>query len=206
MKKIPKLGLIELNEAYNKVIQWFFSYPILPISLSDLSSELSISKKTANQIVTQLIQENFLFKEEIGKTWRITCNQKHEYNVTKKISFNLSLVYQLLYEGKLIDEIYKLTGNPKAIILFGSYRKGDDTENSDLDIAIEVAQNEELKIINLWNIQKLGYRKNIPLNLHIFSRNKIDLNLFSNLVNGIVLDGFLEARTLDLNAQIIKTH
>ncbi len=192
MKKIPKLELIELNEAYNKVMQWFFSYPLMSISLSDLSKELSISKKTANQIVSKLIEEKFLFKEEIGKTWRITCNQKHEYNKTKKISFNLSLVYQLLYDGNLIDEIYKITGNPKAIVLFGSYRKGDDTEKSDLDIAIEVVGNNDIKIINLENIQQLGYRKNIPLSLHIFSRNKIDLNLFSNIVNGIVLEGFLE--------------
>ena len=194
MKKIPKLELIELNEAYNKVMQWFFSYPLLPISLSDLSGELSISKKTASQIVTQLIKDNFLHKEEIGNTWRITCNLKHEYNKTKKISYNLSLVYQLIYDAKIIDEIYKLTGNPKAIILFGSYRKGDDTENSDLDIAVEIVGNEELKIINLGTIQQLGYRKNIPLNIHIFSRNKIDINLFSNIVNGIVLEGFLEAR------------
>jgi predicted nucleotidyltransferase len=97
-----------------------------------------------------------------------------------------------LYEGKLIYEIYNLVGNPKAIVLFGSYRKGDDTENSDIDIAIEVLGEKGLKIVNFGNIEQLGYRKNINLNLHIFSRNKIDLNLFSNIANGIVLDGFLE--------------
>lgn len=194
MKTLIKLKLIELNESYNKILQWFFSYPLRSISLSDISKELSISKKTANKIITQLIKEGFLFKEEIGKTWRISCNQKHIYNSTKKISFNLNLIYQLLYEGGLIYKIYDLVGNPKSITLFGSYRKGDDTENSDIDIAVEIAGNENLKIINLGEIQQLGYRKNIPLNLHIFSRNKIDLNLFSNIVNGIILEGFLEAR------------
>jgi predicted nucleotidyltransferase len=192
MKIVPRIKTIELNEAYNKIVQWFFSYPLLPISLSNLSKELSISKKTANQIVTKLIKEKFLIKEELGKTWRIICNQKHIYNFTRKISFNLNLVYQLLYEGKLIYEIYNLVGNPKAIVLFGSYRKGDDTENSDIDIAIEVLGEKGLKIVNFGNIEQLGYRKNINLNLHIFSRNKIDLNLFSNIANGIVLDGFLE--------------
>ncbi|VVB77894.1 Nucleotidyltransferase domain protein [uncultured archaeon] len=192
--KLPKVELIELNEAYGKIMQWFFSYPTIPISLSDLAKELSISKKTANRIVLQLIKEEFLIKEEIGKTWRISCNQKHIYNFTRKISYNLSLVYQVLYEAGIINEISKIVGNPKVIVLFGSYRKGDDTDKSDIDLAIEIAGNEELRIVHLGNLPSLGYRKNVPVNLHIFSRNKIDLNLFSNIANGIVLAGFLEVR------------
>jgi len=194
VSKLPKIELIELNEAYVKIMQWFFSYPTIPISLSDLAKELSISKKTANRIVLQLIEEEFLVKEEIGKTWRISCNQQHIYNSTRKIGYNLSLVYQVLYEGGIINEITKKVGNPKAIVLFGSYRKGDDTDKSDIDLAIEIAGNEELKIVHLGNLPQLGYRKNVPVNLHVFSRNKVDLNLFSNIANGIVLAGFLEVR------------
>jgi predicted nucleotidyltransferase len=193
-KNLAKVEFLELNEAYSKVIQWFFSYPTLPISLSELAKELSISKKTANGIVLKLLDEGFLIKEEIGKAWRISCNQKHVYNHTRKISYNLSLVYQLLYEAGIINEIIKIVGNMKAIVLFGSYRKGDDNEKSDIDLAIEVVGNEELKIVNLGNLPQLGYRKNVPINLHIFSRNKIDLNLFSNIANGIVIAGFLEVR------------
>jgi len=192
MKKLNKIKMIELNESYNKVLQWFFSYPSLPISLSELARELSISKKTANVIVVGLIDENFLIKEEIGKTWRITCNMKHSYNFTRKISYNLLLVYNLLYEEGLIKAIYEKVGNAKAIILFGSYRKGDDNEKSDLDIAVEVIGNQDLKIINLGNVSQLGYRNNVPVNLHVFSRSKIDVNLFSNIVNGIALAGFME--------------
>jgi len=171
---------------------WFFSYPLVPISLSDLAKELKISKKTATLIVNRFIEEGFLTKEEIGRTWRILCNQQHSYNLNQKIGYNLSLVSQALSGSGIRNEIYRITGNPKSIILFGSYRKGDDTDKSDLDIAVEVVGNEELKVISLGNIPQLGYRKNVPVNLHIFSRNKIDLNLFSNIANGIVLEGFLE--------------
>lgn len=195
MKNIEKIQLAELNEAYNKIILWFFSYPSTAVSLSDLSKNLSISKKTTSRIVSELIKEEFLIKEELGRMWRITCNQKHQYNQTRKISYNLSLVYQLLYEGKVIDEIYKISGNPKAIILFGSYRKGDDNEKSDIDLAVEIIGNKALEIINLGNVKGLGYRKNVPVNLYIFSRDKVDLNLFSNIANGIVLEGFLEVKT-----------
>ena len=191
-KKEMFVNTINMNEAYNKILQWFFSYSLSQISLTDLSSNLKISKRTASIIVNDLVKKEFLIKEEVGRVWRIHCNQKHFYNFTKKISFNLSMIYSLLYESNLIDEIYRVTGNFKAVVLFGSYRKGDDTDKSDIDLAVEVAGNEDIKIIDLVTLKKFGYRKNVTVNLHIFSRNKIDLNLFSNITNGIVLEGFLE--------------
>jgi predicted nucleotidyltransferase len=79
-------------------------------------------------------------------------------------------------------------------MLFGSYRRGDDTEKSDIDIAVEILEDKELQIFELGKIAEFGYRENVPVNLHVFSRKKIDLNLFSNIANGFVLEGFLEVR------------
>ena len=81
-----------------------------------------------------------------------------------------------------------------AVVLFGSYRKGDDVRESDLDLAVEVLGNEELQIIELGIITNLGYRENVKVNVHVFTRNKIDLNLFTNVANGILLQGLLEVR------------
>jgi len=85
-------------------------------------------------------------------------------------------------------------GKHKAIYLFGSYRKGDDNEKSDIDIAVEVLDNKDIRIIEAGIISKFGFRKNVKINLHIFSKNKVDFNLFSNIVNGILLEGFLEVK------------
>ena len=103
------------------------------------------------------------------------------------------MVYSAYYGG-LRDHIFKIVGNAKSVVLFGSYRKGDDNDKSDVDIAVEVADDEELRIVELGVIPKFGFRNNVKINLHIFSRNKVDLNLFSNIANGIVLEGFLEVR------------
>ena len=103
------------------------------------------------------------------------------------------MIYGAYFNG-IRDDIAQKIGNANAILLFGSYRKGDDTEKSDVDIAIEVAGNEEVQVISLGQITELGFRKNVQVNLHVFSRNKIDINLFSNIANGIVLEGFLEVR------------
>jgi predicted nucleotidyltransferase len=124
----------------------------------------------------------------VGKSWRIKCNKKHIFNKTKKVAFNM----QMVYSSDIIPNINKLFPNFQAIILFGSFRKGDDIENSDIDIAINILGKNELKIEELGIINKFGYRKKMKINLHIFSKDKIDKNLFSNIANGIVLEGFLE--------------
>ena len=190
IKKEEKLQQVKKSEAIFKIIYWFFAFPEKEISLNDLAKNVGISKTNANKIVTYLVKEDFLKKEILGKTWRISCNPAHKYNITLKIPFNLGQIY----ESRIIDKIMKKIPNAKSIILFGSCRKGDDTEKSDIDIAVEIVENTELEISKMGNLEQFGYRKNIPINLHIFSRNKIDLNLFSNIANGIVLSGFLEAK------------
>lgn len=188
--KFKKTENLELNEAYKKVMYWFFSYPTKEISLNDLHTLVNISKSTAHKVASQLAQEEFLKIDKLGKIWRISCNQQHPYNTTRKIAYHL----ELIYESGIIEALLKNFQNPRSIILFGSYRKGDDLETSDIDVAVETLDNEEVKIFDIGKVPKLGYRQNVKVNILKFTRNKIDLNLFANLVNGIVLYGFLEAR------------
>ena len=187
-KKLLDVDILNLRESYRKVLYWFFSYPDRQIGLNDLSEELEIAKKTAKQIVLQLIGEEFLKKEEIGKAWRISCNKNHYYNKTIKISYNLESIFL----SDIIKKVYETVEGVNSIILFGSYRWGDDNEKSDIDIAVETLDNKPLRIVEIGTIKEFGYRKEVSVNLHIFSRNKIDLNLFANISNGIILDGFLE--------------
>lgn len=190
VQKFPKLDPRAQTEAYQKVVNWFFAYPGIEMSLNDLSIKLKISKSTANRVINLLVEEGFLKKQVIGNIWRISCVASHHYNFTRKIGHNLIMIY----ESGIIEEVHKLIPNSKAIILFGSYRKGDDNEASDIDIAAEVIDDEDIRIVEIGTISKLGYRKDVRVNLHIFSRKKVNLNLFANIANGIVLEGFLEVR------------
>lgn len=193
VEKLKKIKLIELNEAYQKMLYWFFSFPNMETGLNDLAHDLKIAKTTAKKIINKLVEAGFLNKKVYGKTWRITCNLDHEYNLSAKIAFNLAMIYNAYYGG-LREHILKNVGNAKSVVLFGSYRKGDDNEKSDIDIAVEVTDDKGVRILELGMIPNFGFRSNVKINVHIFSRNKIDLNLFSNIVNGIVIEGFLEAR------------
>lgn len=187
---LKNVNVDQLERTLDKCLVWFYAYPRTKIGLTDLARYINSSKTATKQVVESLAQIQFLNKDVIGKAWLLSANQKHPYFIMKKIPYNLNIIY----ESRVLDAIYKLLPSPRAIILFGSYRWGSDVEDSDIDIAVEVVDNRELQIVRLGEIKQLGYRKNVPVNLHIFSRNKIDLNLFANIVNGIVLDGFMEAR------------
>src|SRR3989338_6085490 len=166
----------ELERTLDKCLRWFYAYPTAKIGISDLAKSINSSKTAAKQVVESLVNVQFLTRDVIGRAWMLFANQKHAYFVTKKIPYNLNIVY----ESGILDAVYKTVPSARNIILFGSYRWGTDTKESDIDIAVEVVDNHGLKLINLGTIGKLGYRKNVPVNLHIFSRNKIDLNLFAN--------------------------
>ena len=178
------------REIYRKVLAYFFSFPEKSAGLNELSKSIKTSKTATKNVVNQLIKENFLIKQEVGNAWQISMNIQNDYITNKKIPYNL----QLVYESEIISKINKKIPNAKAIILFGSYRWGTDNEKSDVDIAVEILGKEKLKIENLEIIKKLGFRKNVSVNLHIFSRKNIDINLFTNIANGILLDGLLEVK------------
>lgn len=180
-----------IEQAVARCWRWFFDYPQSKIGLNDLASSIGASKTATKNAVEYLITQQFLKRDIVGNAWLLSANQNHSYFITKKIPMNLTSIY----ETSILDAIHKIIPSPRAIILFGSYRWGTDTETSDIDIAVEIIGNEELQIHRLGVIEEFSYRKNVPVNLHIFSRNKIDVNLFANIANGIVLDGFLEVRT-----------
>lgn len=190
MKRVrfKKTVFLELNEAYAKVLHWFFSYPTMEIGLNDLKKLMRISKTTANRVVSQLKSEGFLRVQKIGALWRISCDQKHVFNTTRKIPYNLGLIYS----SEIIESILANIPNARFISLYGSYRKGDDVETSDIDLAVEVLDQKKTEIMRMGIIPTLGYREHVKVNVLLFSRKSVDVNLFSNIANGIVLYGFLE--------------
>lgn len=189
-KNLGEAASIELSDAYSKVLYWLLDFPDKEFGLTEISEAVGISKTNANKIITALRDEGFLTIEDLGRLWRIKCNTSHPYNLTRKVPYHLTLIY----ESGVIDHLIKSIPGSKAIILFGSYRKGDDNSKSDIDLAVEISGEEEEGHFNIGFLQTLGYRTNVRVNATVFSRKSIDINLFNNIANGIVLHGFLEVK------------
>ena len=179
-----------LTEAYQRIIGWFSAYPNSEISLTDLCLQTRTSKSIGSSTVKRLADEGVLKIKPVGRAWSILAVPGNRQFIERKISSNLMLVFQ----SGLVDAVRNAVPNARAIILFGSYRKGDDLPGSDIDIAAEVAGDKRLDIFELGTFPQFGYRKGVKVNLHVFSKKHIDINLFTNIANGIVLDGLLEVR------------
>ena len=93
---------------------------------------------------------------------------------------------KLIYETGLADFLEKEFAGA-TIILFGSYSRGEDLINSDIDVAV-IGRKE--KKIELTNYEKELERQ---ININFYdSFKKIHKNLKENLCNGIVLVGGFE--------------
>jgi predicted nucleotidyltransferase len=131
----------------------------------------------------ELKNEGILTNIKIGDVVFYTANKtNYSYMIEKKL-FNIKQIY---YSG--IIEYLKLELSNPPIILFGSFSKGEDIEESDIDLYIETSSNKKL---NLDKFEKILYKK-IQLfrhkNLNVISNS----HLANNIINGIILNNYVE--------------
>ena len=67
--------------------------------------------------------------------------------------------------------------------MFGSYSRGEDTTNSDIDIAIINRKNKST------NNKKYEEQLERNININFYKQNKIHKHLQENIYNGIILAG-----------------
>ena len=111
----------------------------------------------------------------------------YKANIENRLFKDYKMIYNLssLLESGLIKFIEEKL-MPKSIILFGSYRRGEDAENSDIVIFVECKE-EEL------NLDKFERKLNRNIQLHFKENfNLYPKELKNNIMNGIVVGGFLE--------------
>jgi len=121
-------------------------------------------------------------KDKDSGRWSIELNRDNQKAVDFKRAENLKMIY----ESGIVQFLEnKFPGS--TIILFGSYSYGEDTFNSDIDIAIIDSKEKHL---DLKEFDKLLERN---VFLHFYnSLEKVDKNLRSNILRGITLIGVSE--------------
>lgn len=176
--------------AAQRVAEVLYRYPDKEFSLSDLAKEAGVAKPNLNGIVGELEQLGFLKVEKLSKIWRIRANRESWLYVKNKILYNLNFIYQ----SGLVEYLIQAYHKPKAIVLFGSFRKGEDTSDSDIDLAIEMEGRAEYKILGLRQLAEYERAIRRRIQIHEFSRDSVDIHVFNGIANGIVLYGFLEVK------------
>ncbi len=192
MKKLrsyKKERLFDKKTSQEKIAALFYKYPYTEFTLSEIAEEAGVSKSMTSSILGGLAAAGFIVLERLGKKlWRIRANnESFQFKKWKTIS-NLAAVYDS-YIVEFLDHHF---GHPKAIILFGSFRSGEDEKDSDIDIAVETVEDRKLEIIRLEDFKEIESALERKIRVHVFNRKHMDMGLFNNIANGIVLYGFLE--------------
>ena len=154
-----------------KILELFFEYPSKRFPIREIAKLTKIPRATVHKKILELKKQSLITKENKADDSLIFKIKKINYFVEKII------------DSGLIEELVNKL-NPSCIILFGSIRKGDSVKESDIDIFVESPLKTKI------NLKK--YEKKLKHQIQVFVEsdiNKLQPNLFNNVINGIKLFG-----------------
>jgi predicted nucleotidyltransferase len=145
---------------------------------------LGVSQPAVMKALPGLEKESLIKIEQDkeSKRWSIGLNRDNSMVIGLKRAENLRMIYESGFADFIEKEFAGAT-----ITLFGSYSRGDDTEKSDIDIAV-IGRKE--KAVDLAKFEEILERE-IRLNFYD-SFKEIHKHLRENIYNGIVLAGAVE--------------
>ncbi|MBT7706380.1 nucleotidyltransferase domain-containing protein [archaeon] len=175
---------MEEGTSKQKVMRVFFKYPSRAHYLMGISREIKLSHTSVNIILKKLIKKHIV-TEKIEKRGKRNfpmyyANINEDFKLLKKRS-NIQKMEDCGLVKFLSDNLM-----PQSIILFGSYVRGEDITESDIDIFVESATR------NI-DISKFEKKLNKKIQLHFKKNiNTLPLELKNNIINGIKLYGRIE--------------
>ena len=175
---------LKLTILQQEILRLLFVKAGVSLNQRQISKILEVTPPAVMKALPALEKENLIKiqQDKETKRWSIELNRDHHKVMQLKRADNLKQVY----ESGLADFLEKEFAGA-AIIIFGSYSRGEDIANSDIDIAV-IGRKD--KLIDLTNYEKLLER---TININFYdSFNKIHKHLKENLCNGITLAGGVE--------------
>ncbi len=161
----------------------FFGNPTRVYSLREIARKLKISPSNVHLIIQGLAKEGLIYRKKKGNLSELQAKREEIFVWQKKV-YNLSQIYSSGLKT-FLEEAY---AHPETIVLFGSYSRGEDTETSDIDLAVVTAKKLSL---NLAFYEKKLKRK---ISIHEITLEKVRGEFLNNLANGLVIAGYLKIR------------
>lgn len=170
------------KEATFRIANRIFDHPNSSFHLRELAEGADMSTTGTVSAIGSLKELRLVKVEKTRLTTNIKANlESDKYSYFKRI-FNLYLLERSL----LLDDIRKHL-RPKVIVLFGSYARGEDVEQSDIDLLIITNSKSRIPVEKY---EKTLKRK---INMHILQSLDKSSNEFKNAVaNGVVIEGYLK--------------
>ncbi len=181
MVNIYKLRLTKLQQ---EILRLLYVKAGASLNQRQISKILDVTQPAIMKALPELEKENLIKIKQDKETrrWSIELNRDYHTVIQLKRVDNLKQIYETGLADFLEKEFAGAT-----IILFGSYSKGEDIINSDVDIAVIGRKDKKIDLT--------VYEKNLEreININFYESFKdIHRNLKENLCNGIILIGGVE--------------
>lgn len=153
-----------------------------PKHIRQIAKDLDMIPSTVMRTVRTLMEENVVDYKKIGKNKEFYLKDSIEKNIYLNLAENYKKlkIIQKPKIRRIVEELIKTTNN-ELIVLFGSYSKGIENKNSDIDIYIEIKSNslkKELeKISNKLSIKIGDFDKESLLGKEIIKNHIIIQNI-----------------------------
>jgi len=157
--------------------------PTAKLRVRQIEREIKSPLPSVIRYCRELEKEEILKKEFFSGITAYSADRTSIKFLTEKKLFNI----KQMYDSGLIDYLISEYNNP-VIILFGSFSRGEDIENSDIDLYIETSLKKALKFEKFEKILK----RKIQIFKYPRLRQITNLHLINNIINGMTFNGFLE--------------
>lgn len=164
-----------------RVMKLFFDSPERKFHIREIARLTRLSAPGVIKIIGKLRKEGLLVSEK-GKVMEDVHASKSERFLLLKRCYNV----QALFESGLMGFLREEYEEPEAIVLFGSYSKGEDVSTSDIDMAIVT---KKRLAPDLKRFERMLNRK---INIYEVQTEESEREFLNSLANGTVLYGFLK--------------
>ena len=171
------------KDTKNKIKEYFFLNPTTKLRVRQIERHAKVFLPSVVRYTKELENEKILKKSQIANIRVYSADRISKQFLLEKRLFNI----QQLFSSGLIPFLVEQLSNP-TIVVFGSYSKGEDIEQSDIDIYVEFPSKK--KVI-LDKFEKI-FQKKIQIFICKNIQDVENKELANNIVNGTTLNGFLE--------------
>ncbi len=179
--------ILFFRESTFRVAELIFSYPNRVFHLRLLEKETGFSTTAVLSSVQELLSYNLVHIEEGSLTTNISANLDSEAYRFYKLVFNLYRLKRYCF----IDQLIEVFQTPETIVLFGSYARGEDIEESDIDLLVlSLNKPSKARLSSLVGSMEKELKRKVTIH-HLPHLHKSSDAFKNTVANGIVLHGYL---------------
>lgn len=171
-----------------KIIEIFLEDSEKEFYVRELARKLGKSPTTLSKYLKKFEKQGILKSEKKFNHLLFKTNSEKEEFKQLKINYNL----RKIKESGLVDFLQSELNEPKAIVLFGSFSRGENIKKSDIDLLIITPLKKDI------NTEKFESKLGHKIQLFLFSDKDLEKTkeknkeLLNSFINGITLHGFIE--------------